>query len=522
MKTHADGEGPARPRPARARALSFLRAAIADAGDKRVRLPGLHALARKAGVSYETMRAAVRDCASEGLLEPIAGSGVFVPGRPIEEIASIDERTPKWRGVRERILRDIRQGRYEPGSLLPALKTMEHDYGISYGPLSRALRTLASEGVLEPYRRGYRLSPLPHHDFVSSIVLVLRGGRTGEIRFPGPRTEQNLWLLQQECARRGIVLHVVTYRPVTGIFTFHSGDPSVLEPAGPSPVLGYLLWTTALSRSTILRAFDRLRPLGRPVAVLDEVRQIMPGDLPTDMFRLFRVPLGRRAGEQVGRFLLGLGHRRVLYLATAPLANYSQTRLDGLREALGDTGDGSIVQVFPVDTKRSMRASDYRTEDLAAAVAESGLDGKTREALQLLLRGETDAVPKMILRQMFVRSIEPSLERALRLEGCSVWVCENDRLALASLHFLENRNVRIPAQLSVIGFDNSTEASIHGLSSYSFNDEAYIRAMVDTLVSTPERYLRTKPERVTRFDGFVVPRRTTGRAARVTHDSSSA
>lgn len=501
---------PTRAKPARARARAFLESLVARAGGKRTRLPGLHALARSAGVSYETMRAAVRECASGGIVEAIAGSGVYAVGR--EETPVVAARPPKVLSVRDRLRNDIRQGLLEPGRALPQLKRLQHTYGVSYRPLREALLRLIDEGEVERFGRGYRVRPRPHHRFASSVVLILRGGRTGEVRFPGPRMQQDLWFLEHECAARGITLHVVSYRPVSEVFTFQSGDRTVLDRSSSSPVLGYLVWTTALSRSSLSRAFARLAPLGRPVAVLSEGHLLRPEDLPNALFRLYDMPLGRRAGAQVGRFLRGLGHRRVAYLARTPMHSFAEARLEGLREAFTGPRSSHTVDMCPLAAGRTLSGQDIRTEDLAAAAARSDLPDRAREILQLLLRNNVDAVPKLVLESNLDDAVHQALAAVLRTSSHTAWVCENDRLALAALRFLDERQVRVPSRLSVIGFDNSAEAHLHGLSSYDFGNLVYVRAMLDWVLSSSRRLPGAQPPPPEIFEGAVVPRRTTAKA----------
>ncbi len=54
--------------------------------------------------------------------------------------------------VRERLIRDIIEGRYRPGQKLPALELADR-YGVSPTPVKQALNRLASEGLLEALPR---------------------------------------------------------------------------------------------------------------------------------------------------------------------------------------------------------------------------------------------------------------------------------------------------------------------------------------------------------------------------------
>jgi len=114
-------------------------------------------------------------------------------------------------------------------------------------------------------------------------------------------------------------------------------------------------------------------------------------------------------------YLLGLGHKRIGYISGRAELESSNRRLMGYREALGKVG-------LPVD-EALIASGDYTTE--------TGVSG----ARQLL-----------------------SLENPP-----SAIFASNDQMAMGVYQVAEEMGIRIPDDLSVIGFDNITESKYMGL-----------------------------------------------------------
>ena len=124
------------------------------------------------------------------------------------------------------------------------------------------------------------------------------------------------------------------------------------------------------------------------------------------------VDVDNEAGARLAvEHLIGLGHRRVGFITNAPLAyTAARARLDGYRAALADAD-------IPFDP---------------ALVAEGTFEPASghRAVLELLDRGAGDAIP---FTALFIAS---------------------DVVALGAIGGLRARGIRVPAQVSVVGFDD--------------------------------------------------------------------
>ena len=114
-------------------------------------------------------------------------------------------------------------------------------------------------------------------------------------------------------------------------------------------------------------------------------------------------------------YLLGLGHRRIGYISGRAELESSNRRLMGYRASLEKVG-------IPIDEKL-IASGDYTTE--------TGVSG-ARELL------------------------------ALEIPPTAIFA-SNDQMAMGVFHVAEELGMRIPENLSVIGFDNITESKYMGL-----------------------------------------------------------
>jgi hypothetical protein len=108
--------------------------------------------------------------------------------------------------------------------------------------------------------------------------------------------------------------------------------------------------------------------------------------------------------------------------------------------------------------------------------------------------------------------LRPFFKRVLDSGFPAVWVCANDVVAWSALSFLRSSGIRVPRDISVIGFDNYRESCEQQVSSYDFNIDGMIRQALQVIMN--EKSLKSQPP-VAEVDGYVVERRTTLRQGSV-------
>lgn len=155
-----------------------------------------------------------------------------------------------------------------------------------------------------------------------------------------------------------------------------------------------------------LARLEEISGQGTPVVLLD----YPPGDVD-----LCAVGVDHcRGGRLTGDHLLELGHRRIAFLATSITVKAVEERRQGLREALQGAG---------LDLGRSLVDIDMRPANLVDA-ADAAID-------------------RLMLMQDPVTAI----------------VCMNDMVALGVLRGLGRHGVRVPDEMSVVGYDDIAFAS---------------------------------------------------------------
>lgn len=94
------------------------------------------------------------------------------------------------------------------------------------------------------------------------------------------------------------------------------------------------------------------------------------------------------------------------------------------------------------------------------------------------------------------------------LHNVSVWICENDNRALSLLRFCKAAGIAVPARISIIGFDDSFEASTSNLSTYNFDFPAIARRAVSFIVN-PKNEAYLESGQVIECEGHIVERGST-------------
>jgi LacI family transcriptional regulator len=118
----------------------------------------------------------------------------------------------------------------------------------------------------------------------------------------------------------------------------------------------------------------------------------------------------RRAGADVGRYLLSLGHRRLAFIAAPGGVRPSDARLEGYRAAINDRGPG---------------------HELTIAHAEFTREGGATALTRLL---DTGTRPTAVF-------------------------CANDVMAIGALDAARQHDLRVPGDLSIVGFDDIEAAA---------------------------------------------------------------
>jgi DNA-binding LacI/PurR family transcriptional regulator len=193
----------------------------------------------------------------------------------------------------------------------------------------------------------------------------------------------------------------------------------------------------------------------------------------------------------VGEYLLSLGHRGVAYFSPycdtrerSPV----QSRKEGVEEAFRGAGYGEGVKAFLCDQFESeadaagayLQESTYRslqevsTEYLAAIDA---IDPRPEYFFP-----PTGMTYPLVHQYHWYQFLLPRFEEALSDRSVTAWVGFNDTVALLAYSFLLSNGIKVPEDISVIGFDDTIASYGYNLSSYNFNVDGMITEALDHII----------------------------------------
>ncbi|HNY31531.1 MAG TPA: GntR family transcriptional regulator [Fibrobacteria bacterium] len=446
------------------------------------RLPPLRSLAASWGVSLATVQVAVADAVREGWLSTRRGSGVWAGAVPFPEAGPVD-RMDAHR-LAEVIARQIHEGKFAQEHPLPAPKDWAKLHGLHPVTVRKALGMLLAKGLVERRGRSWWLGrPLARRPHRNPVLLCIGAAETpGRMRIDSDR-EWDFWReLQSEAIRSGL-------------------SPRLIPWAGALPepdesVFGAVVSTWHLPENP--EVLDTLQRLKLPTAVWVAAEDSLPGA----RFRQARgmwfhdLAHGRGAGETMGAYLAGLGHRKVAWISPFHTSSWAQNRMAGLWASLGPEVErieafGSWLSEWDVQVQVAEDPAVLARMDL------SGLDASgPYEALRLPLA-------EQITRDLIMDQFTPALETALA-SGATVWVAASDLVARWCLHWLAARGIHPPADLALASFDDTRESSRRNLTSLRFDVQGMVRSMIRQILSSRERH-----PQVSRYAGHVVERGTT-------------
>ena len=468
---------------------------------------------------------AVRRLVRTGVLGAAHRSGIrIIQAAPQPEPAGSGRRqtasAPNWIAISDRICSDITAGRFAHRPLLQSPKQLCLQYGVCFRTIRKSLDRLAGDGWIERYKRTYRVTLTQAPGAGSAIFLVMNGDSDGHLLRNAPRARECLRALETECARRQATLELLLYDIFRDRLYSPGRQTTVLDAPEHYPaVLGFIFWPTAISASRICAILRRLVAQRRPVAVFDEVGDVsLPPSLgAADRVARFTMANTTRAAKQVARHLIALGHRSIAYVSTLHGSVWSKNRYQGLTETYAQAGHAAGVTaltddgaVLPPDFWQEVRRVHDELD--ALETRKSRRSASARISLERTIDALQEQIRPLMEWEMSVARLRPLLQRALDDRRLTAWVAANDETALECLRFLREHGRDVPAEVSVIGFDDTPEAFERKLTSYNFNGPLVMAAMVSHILEPRLPARSGGAVTPVEVEGVIVSRRTTAQA----------
>lgn len=466
-------------------------------------LPAIDVLAARANVSRMTMYSRICAAIRTGRLLRLPGRRGYVLSSPRPAPStSPDYPESRTHSLSRALIDDIVRGQYPADAPLPPYKVLSHRYGASYGLLRESLESLVEGGTLIRHGRGYRIARPRPAASTARITVLANTTTMAALCEVGTRTT-DLWRsLEHETQGVGL--------PVSFLAVMHDGGlrgadsrrfSSIGEAERALNSLGHIALPIGMSSRALSALMEQVRLSRLPVAVLEESARSLCVDLSREARTVMPVALGfgQLPGYLVGRRLLELGHRDVVFMCLSEGDVAFGERLAGMRAAFDELGMADRVRSVTIPRwKRGIGALHERIRRsevsgiLARARREAAgaLVGTSRpETLRRLAAAHT-ACARV---DAYTREAQQLCAMAREHDGATAWVAINDELALMAMRYLRRARVRVPSEVSVVGFDDSVDAFGAGLSSYDFNVTGVVRAMLDHIVArrTPVGLRRT-------------------------------
>lgn len=314
-------------------------------------------------------------------------------------------------------------------------------------------------------------------------------------------------MLESQCAQSGVDLRTIPVQYRGEQIVPAGGAPGFGDVVRGQTVLGFLVWTMGMSLAAALDLERRLSEHGKPVAVLDEDETLDRARLSGGRSRLF-VSAGTPAcGLHAGQYLRRLGHRRVAWFTVFAGDLWSRNRLAGLLQASG--GDSAAVREWRAAGVDPDPQDSARVARIAATLAQLGV---SPSAHSISAAATEEQASTIVRRQMLHERLWPVFEDAIRDDAVTAWVGANDDVALQCLEFLHERSVDVPGRVSVVGFDDTFDATYWQMTSYSFRTPAVVSSMLAHVLRPEWRSGRDQAAGPREIEGRVVERSTSGPA----------
>lgn len=511
---------------AKQRALDSLHAAIRVAARTGVeRLPPIAALAHGAGVSVGAMWRAVQELKARGVLDAAPRAGLTIVAREAGT-AGTRRTTPEphvclsWEHARNCLQRDIVRGRFTFGSSLPPSKVLMERYGVGYRTLRKALQALAYSRLLERRGRTYRVTGSTERRSDNEVRLVMRSDNPNAVGFDSQRDALLFREIETRASALGLTLKLDTFGYTGRVIAAPDGARRVrLSSAERQRLLGSIVWGQGLEGLEPAELVAGLTRYGRAVAVIDTSGSVdwsQPAQS-NELVKVFGLGISTQAGRETAGHLWHLGHRRVAVIT----ATYFQPRIDGIVSFYEQVGLRNEVAVYaPVqrlfDPPPFATPDHVQLQDALNQMVDRGANpaNPLHRLLADSLRVHGELVQRAVTDGARQASLLPLFEQALTQSGVTAWILGNDEEAVLALEFLRNRSVRVPDDISVIGFDDTALASSHKLTSYNFNIAGLVHAVYAHVVHPALRERRAQGGAPAQVDGFVTMRGSTGPAQR--------
>jgi DNA-binding transcriptional regulator YhcF (GntR family) len=488
------------------KALAYLRKGIAEnawqAGES---IGSVKVLARNAHVSSAAMVEALKALKEEGVIEGVPGHSYRI-AKPAD-IVTVEGRS-KWERIAAQMKKDLISGAYGPQQELPSVKQLCHMYGCAHPTIRKVLSELARQRLIEQNKRAHYAVTLQTPKAGSSVVFLAPRSRAGlKMTSFGSHIGRMLEYLENACAERNVNLRVGLFEQDSLLIDYV--DTHALKPGSlvdEPNVLGYIILISVIDEYSRL-LFDFLARANKRAAFIDQVGDWKPADFKAfpRASRIFPLGVAPSSGTCAGRYLLELGHKKIVYVTAFHHRFWSVQRVQNIKRIFCEAGYGDGVTVCICEQPLS---DYYVQQDKAFKRMLASFTGNLgEEFVNSQYADRLNEIALSACRDMrLYEHIDPALDKALKEAKPTAIVAANDYIGMHVLGYCRRRGIDVPQDMSIFSFDDIPEAALYRLTTYNFNIGAIIRnALAYVLGLSREKGITYEEIR-----GMIIKRGTTG------------
>jgi len=479
---------------------------------KQYRLPTICELAKQGGFSPKTISRAVAFFRKQSILSASQRSGVqIVSNLPVSgtgEELSDQEAPPQkkgnksWQKLRSRFAADIAAGVYQPGTLLPSGKELCATFGTAHVTIKKALESLTSEGLLVPYKRGYRLRSYRARRSTSTLCFVADNSDLSRLLNRTPHSMEMWQNLVMQCRQRGLRIINTDKQKIAAKIRKAKSDLS--------GIIGFVVWPMGLLDRDIADLVRDLAMLNLPCSFLDEIGTVPLHPLirAYPKFKVFSLANSVRAGRVMAHYLLAHNHYSIAYFSNFGKQVWCKRRYQGISEVYAEAGYENAVTRFTLN--EGLHLGKFKSF-LQKKEQMPGLEKRWKLLIEEFDPGTSHN--KSILQQTEVlrylqkiylyKKLVPKIEEANNHKHITAWVGSNDATTEMLIRFLDESKRSRKTRPYLMGFDDTMRSFVLGFPSFNFNMQGLVSAMLEHILNPPERGDTAESQSV-EIDGFVV------------------
>ncbi len=494
--------------PILAETVKKLRLIIEKATDGR--LPSVRNLSKQFMVSPVTILRAIDVLKNEGVLQGRWGRSYYVAEKRKsfqDEVEDLEKHNTVEKTVIS-IKKDIIEGKYQTHLPLPSIKQLTAHYNVSYPTIKKALAILTEENVVKRIGSRYYFftgQTKPR----SRIAIIAFGLAKNAVKIETERERNFYRLLTNAAMQQNVILETICCNDYLDEPQFYTPDDTPLAHYLKSKnIIGIILSSYHMKNSA--ECLRKLLIFNIPISAWVEdhriLRMVDYHGPEKKKLSFFDSSYSTLPGYEVGRYLIGKGHKKIAYISPFHKSPWSQNRLAGLKKAAMEYQD---IRIIPYVSTEYLNDYFFMVKIIGESSFDKKLVSEIAGRLHPFFRDRIASIKyehDILLRDNMIFTVcEQFIKEASNDRSITAWVCANDHIAVLITDYWNYYSVPLSQRPALIGFDNSFKSFEQNISSYEFNTSGEIQNMLNHLLYPNSTSLLNGSQEV-RLSGKIIER----------------